>query len=112
MPACDARYDVTFNPGTGAAAFYSPHSWALLDMDEDRLPDDWGDPGPLQAARLTRWWAGYGVECIEYFSSAPHGRRLWVNGRIRPHRVNRRYLRWRLPDAIPLDDPTDYEFPP
>jgi hypothetical protein len=47
-------------------------------MEEERLPDDWGDPGPLVAARLARWWCPY-VRQMAY--GPARGRMaLWIDG--------------------------------
>ena len=106
MPACDARYDVLFNDGSGLAPGGGPRFHAVVDMTEERLPDDWGDPGPLVSARLARWWSAY-VGRMEY---APvRGRMaLWIDGYPRLTRATRRYLRWAIPDADPEphSDPT------
>lgn len=105
MPACDARYDVMYNDGTGRAPCGGRRWQAVVDMEEDRLPDDWGDPGPLLSARLARWWAPY-VRSIEY--GPARGRMaLWIDGYPRITRAHRQYLRWSIPDADPPphDDP-------
>lgn len=111
MPSCDARYDVIFNDGTGRAPCGGPRWQAVVDMDEDRLPDDWGDPGPLRSARLARRWSPY-VRNMEY--GPARGRMaLWIDGYPRITRAYRLYLRWAVPDTDPSphDDP-DWVIPP
>lgn len=113
MPVCHARYDVYFNDGTGIAAWAGPGHQAVVDMMEDRLPDDWGDPGRLVAAQLYAWRAQR-VRSIEY---GPVGHRkrmgLWVDGTPRITRAHRRHLRWWIPDEDPPphDDP-EWILPP
>lgn len=104
MPACDARYDVLFNDGTGCAAGGGPRYQAEIDMLEERLPDDWGEPGPLLAARLVAWRARY-ARSITY---GPAGQRmaLWVDGVPRISRAFRQYLRWHMEEP---DPPADYD---
>lgn len=105
MWPCDARYDVLFGDGTGAAVGHTGRNRALVDMLELRLPDDFGDPGPLVGASLAGWQCPY-VRSIVY---APVRRRmaLWIDGTPRHTRASRRYLRWAVPDADPPphDDP-------
>lgn len=111
MPLCDARYDVLFNDGSGLAVSRGPGREAVVDMLEERLPDDWGDPGPLVAARLARW-KGACIRSVEY---APvRGRMaLWVDGRPRRTQAHRVYLRWAMPpdDPEPDSDP-EWDIPP
>lgn len=105
MPLADARYDVKFNDGTGCAPGGGARYQALIDMVEERHPDDWGDPGPLVSARLALWWSPY-VRRIEY--GPARGRMaLWIDGCPRVTRASRRYLRWNVPeqDPAPHDDP-------
>lgn len=99
MPACAARYDVQFNDGSGRAVSGGPGCEAVVDFVEERLPDDWGDPGPLVSAQL-RAWRGERIRSIEY--APARGRMaLWVDGSPRRARAVRRYLRWQLPDIDP-----------
>lgn len=111
MPACDARYDVLYSGATGAAVGHTGRNRAVVDMLEDRLPDAWGDPGPLLAAHLRRYKAP-GVRSIKY--APARGRMaLWVDGCPRRVIADRRFLRWALPpdDPPPHDDP-DWVIPP
>jgi hypothetical protein len=111
MPACDARYDVMFNDGTGRAPGGGQQWQAVVDMDEERLPDDWGDPGPLVAARLARWRCPY-IRAMAYRPA--RGRMaLWIDGYPRVTRAHRLYLRWAMPEADPPphDDP-EWILPP
>jgi len=104
MPIADARYDVLFSDG-GMAAGHSARNRLLVDMLEERMPDDWGDPGPLVSARLKAWRAPY-VRSVEY--APARGRmRLWVNGSPRITRASRQYLRWSIQEEDPPahDDP-------
>jgi|GEM_PF-1515038 len=105
MWPCDARYDVLFGDGTGAAIGHTGRNRALVDMREVRLPDDFGDPGPLLYASLAGWHCPY-VRSIEY-APALGRMALWVNGTPRRTRACRRFLRWSLPDSDPEphDDP-------
>lgn len=111
MPTAAARYDVIYNDGSGLAVSDNGRNRALVDMHEERLPDDWGDPGRLIAARLLRYRARY-ARSMEY---APmRGRMaLWVDGSPRRVRAERLFLRWAVPDADPAphDDP-DWVIPP
>lgn len=112
MPACDARYSVIFNDGTGKAVWGGPGHQAEVDMLEEREPDDWGEPGPLVSARLVRWRA----ERVRSIAYGPVGHRrmaLWVDGIPRTSRAYRQYLRWHWPetDPPPHDDP-DWIIPP
>lgn len=99
MPACDARYDVLLNDGSGLAPGGGPRYQAVVDMVEERLPDEWGDPGKLVSARLGGWRSQY-IRCMEY---RPVRRRmaLWVDGSPRATRASRQYLRWAVPEADP-----------
>ena len=111
MPSCYARYDVLFNDGTGRAPGGGPRYEAVVDMAEDRLPDDWGEPGSLVSAKLTRWWSAY-VRRIEY--APARGRMaLWIDGHPRKTRATRRHLRWATPeqDFEPHFDP-EWVLPP
>lgn len=110
MPACDARYDVVYNPRCGSAP-----SWgrapgevcrhrAWVDMEEDRLPDEWGDPGRLVSARLVGWRSP-AARSITYERWGPR-MALWIDGSPRRTRAVREYLRWRLPET---DPPPDYD---
>ena len=111
MPLADARYDVQFSNGTGLAVHGGPGTEAIIDMIEERIPDDWGDPGPLVAAWLKRWH-GRGIRSIEY--APARGRMaLWVDGSPRRARAARAYLRWALAadDPPPHDDP-EWVLPP
>lgn len=107
MPACDARYDVVFNDGSGIAVGHTGSNYAVLDMEEERLPNDWGDPGALLHARLVRWRSNSNVRRIDYDHTFPRQRRLWINGSPRLVHADRRYLRWSLPsnEPAPHDDP-------
>jgi hypothetical protein len=111
MPTARARYDVLYNDGSGMSVGDTGRNRAVIDMAEERTPDDWGDPGRLVSARLARWYAR-DARSIEY---APVGRRmaLWIDNTPRLTRSSRRYLRWELPDddPTPHDDPL-CEFPP
>lgn len=104
MPACHARYDVLFNDGTGISVGHGARNRALVDMQEEREPDEWGDPGRLVSAQLHRWWSPF-VRSIDY---APVGRRdrmrLWVDGVPRITRAHRRHLRWWVPEEDPPPD--------
>lgn len=111
MWPCDARYDVLFNDGTGAAVGHTGRNRAIVDMREERLPDDFGDPGPLVRASLTRWACPY-VRSIHY--APARGRMaLWIDGSPRRTQVSRRFLRWSVPEADPEphDDP-EWVVPP
>lgn len=108
MPACDARYDVILADGRSFwAGSGSPSTQAVVDFEEDRLPDDWGDPGPLVSARLVRYLATAGKRIQHGPVGVRNRMSLWVEGK--PCHVSakhRRYLRWHLPDACDpcLDD--------
>ncbi len=105
MPACDARYDVIYST-SGTAIGHEGTNFAIVDMAEERLPDEWGEPGRLLDAHLVRWWAHWSVKSIGYDKAPPRGRKtLWINGGPRRVRANRRYLRWHLPDWDPPVDP-------
>jgi hypothetical protein len=106
-----ARYDVLFNDGSGRAVGHEERNHAIVGMVEDRLPDEWGDPGQLVAARLARWWSPYAGR-IEY--GPARGRMaLWIDGSPRLSRAHRRHLRWadEEADPPPHDDP-DWVVPP
>ena len=99
MPACDARYDILFNDGSGIAVGHMDKARAVVDFLEERIPDEWGEPGPLVSARLARWWSAH-IRRIEY--APARGRMaLWIDGHPRTTRASRRYLRWAMPDADP-----------
>ena len=102
MPACDARYDVIFNDGSGKAPAYLPERDAVVVFLEERLPDVWGEPGKLVSARLMRQWAARGIRNIEYSLTGGKKMQLWVDGLPRRCYSNRRYLRWHVdePDWI------------
>lgn len=74
-------------------------------MEEERLPDDWGDPGPLVGARLARWRCPYIREMA--YGPARGRMALWIDGYPRITRAYRLYLRWAMPEADPPphDDP-------
>ena len=80
-------------------------------MAEERLPDDWGDPGRLLSARLVGWRSP-AARSITYDRL---GRRmaLWIDGSPCVVRAVREYLRWHIddPDPPPHDDP-DWVVPP
>lgn len=106
MPAADARYDVWYSDASGLAISTDARHWALVDMQEERLPDDWGDPGPLVAARLVRWQAPH-ARSLRY--GPARGRMaLWVDGAPRRAKAQRRHLRWAVPEA----DPPPHDDPP
>lgn len=115
MPACDARYDAILSDGHGSWDGWGRRATtAVLDFTEERLPDDFGDPGALLSARLDRYWTDTGKR-IRY---APVGVRnrmtLWADGKpCRAMAKHRRYLRWQEtePDPPPHDDP-DWIVPP
>lgn len=111
MPAATARYDVLFGDGTGTAVGHTGRNAAVVDMAEERLPDDWGDPGRLLSAKLSAWRCAY-ARRIDY--APTRGRMaLWVDGSPRRTKATRRYLRWAAPesDPPPHDDP-DWIVPP
>ena len=102
---CDARYDVQFNDGSGIAPGGGSRYQAVVDMLEERIPDDWGDPGPLVSARLARWRSPF-VRRMEY-APARDRMALWIDGTPRITRAWRLYLRWAQPD----DDPAPHDDP-
>ena len=109
MPACDARYDVTLSDGSGTwNGFGRPATNAVLDFVEERLPDDFGDPGALVAAMLERYWSDTGKR-IRYGPLGIRNRMvLWADEQpCHALAKHRRYLRWRWaePDPPPHDDP-------
>lgn len=111
MPTCDARYDVIFNDGGGGAPGGGLRYQAQIDMREERLPDEWGDPGPLLFAQLKSWR----TPIPRRIAYAPHGDRmaLWVDGIPRIAKAYRRHLRWHLPDEDPAPDyDPDWILPP
>ena len=114
--ACDARYDVRLDDGRpggfGArAGMGSPSTDAVGDMLEQRLPDEWGDPGKLLAAELVRYWTrpARGQRLGYELTDLPGRRRrmsLWLNGSpIRVAARHQRYLRWHQPEWEPPADP-------
>lgn len=111
MPACDARYDVTLGDGFQTwNGFGRPRTRAVVDFEEERLPDDFGDPGPLISARLERYWTSTGKRlAYEAVGTGPRRRMmLWVDGApCRTEAKSRRYLRWKW---IDYDPPVDPEF--
>lgn len=105
MPTAIARYDVILSDGFADWRSCRPETAVVLDMAEERLPDDWGDPGPLVDARLARvLWTSQGRrEDIGY--RRPD---LTLRGeRVRARSRHRRFLRW----AAPEDDPPPHEDP-
>ncbi|MFC3549471.1 hypothetical protein ACFOLC_00405 [Lysobacter cavernae] len=106
MPACDARYDVLFNDGSGMATGHTGRNSAVIDMEEERLPDDWGDPGRLICAHLVRYWSRH-ARSMTYDRTAGGRFALWVDGTPRRTIASRRYLRWHEPD---FDPPVDSEY--
>lgn len=107
MPACDARYDVIFGePGSGNAVGHTAVNKAVVDMLEERLPDEWGEPGKLVNARLTAWWCPT-AKRMTYGLAWGKRMALWVDDTPRLTKASRRYLRWRWiePDPPPHDDP-------
>lgn len=111
MPAASARYDVLYNDGSGLSVGDIGTNRAVVDMHEERMPDDWGDPGKLVTAKLVRWHATH-AQSIEY-APALGRMALWVNGRPRKTRATRRFLRWttQTEDPAPHDDP-EWVIPP
>lgn len=106
MPACDARYDVMLDDGSFrvwyAVARNNDRVTARLDFLEDRLPDDFGDPGPLVGAAFVRGINRLGQPVTQAFRG-----RFQIKGSGPLHRVyahERRYLRWHLPDQDPEPD--------
>jgi len=111
MPSALARYDVTLSDGVADWRSCRPSTSAVLDMAEEREPDDWGDPGRLIDARLARvLWTSQGRrEDIGYRRP-----RLTLRGMpMRAEARHRRFLRWAMPedDPPPHDDP-DWVLPP
>lgn len=111
MPACDARYDVILGDGFQTwNGFGQPETQAVVDFEEERLPDDWGEPGELLGARLVRYWTQNGKRLhYESIGTGPRKRMsLWADGSpIRARVKYRRYLRWKW---IDYDPPVDPEF--
>ena len=104
MPTALARYDVTLDDGFACWNYGRPQTSAVLDMAEEREPDEWGDPGRLIDARLDRvLWVSQGrPDAIGYRRP-----RLLLNGTpVRAAARHRRFLRWHLPadDPPPHDD--------
>jgi hypothetical protein len=109
MPAADARYDALLSDGYASfSGCRSVCTNAVLDFTEERLPDDFGDPGTLLSARLERYWTDTGKR-IRYGPVGTRDRmRLWSDGvPCRAMSKHRRYLRWQIiePDPPPHDDP-------
>ena len=108
MPACDARYDVTLSDGYGGYGGGWASTVAIVDMIEERLPDEWGEPGKLISAALARYWSSPGKR-LSYDSIGTGTRkrmRLWVDGSpYRARAKHRRYLRWQEPAWEPPIDP-------
>ena len=108
MPACDARYDVILDDGSASWNSDNPSTVAVVDMVEERLPDDWGEPGKLISATLGRYWTSPG-KWLSYDSIGTGRRkrmRLWVRGTpYRARAKHRRYLRWQEPEWEPPMDP-------
>lgn len=111
MPAAHARYDLLYGDGSGCAIGHTGRNRALVDMEEDRLPDEWGDPGRLLAARMLRYRAPY-ARSMEY--APARGRMaLWIDGSPRRVLANRRFLRWAIePVEVEPDDDPDWIDPP
>lgn len=119
---CDARYDVRLNDGraggwqAGMPGSGTPGTDAVVDMLEQRLPDEWGDPGRLLTAELARYWTrpDRGQHLTYELIDLPGMRRrmaLWLNGGpIRVLARHQRYLRWHEPDWEPPIDP-EFEDP-
>lgn len=106
---CDARYDVRLDDGLGSWKLSTPPTDAVIDMLEQRLPDEWGDPGNLLAAELVRYWTRPKRRKLGYESvDRPSGSRmmLWLDGApIRVAARHQRYLRWHEPGWEPPIDP-------
>lgn len=119
MPACDARYDVILTdgrcPGYQAGmprAGDSPLT-AVLDYDEERMPDEFGDPGRLLAAKYRRGIARTGAVVTECRIGRKTRVLFWVGGKGDHHRVQyhaRRYLRWQGDEPYDpcIDDDPDF----
>lgn len=119
MPACAARYDVTLNDGicTGYSHGIPKRGGdlerAILDYAEDRVPDDFGDPGPLVSARFVagETWDGRPVSECRPGRIGHRGSALFrVDGSGHPKWVASHHRRslswaWREPDPAPDDDP-------
>ena len=116
MPACDAAYFLCLTDGYLVPWWGSkPVQTALVGYVEERLPDEFGDPGQLVGANF-RAGRTMGGDQVTEVRPRPNPRyRVADRGPpMRPSgRVERRYLRWRWvePDPVP-DDFTDYLFPP
>lgn len=115
MPACDASYDVMLTDDSFAVwwSTITDHDriTACLDFLEERLPDDFGDPGQLIAALFVRGRNRRGQKITQ-----PFRKRFQIDDKGKLHRVyahHRRYLRWHIPDEDPSphDDP-DWILPP
>lgn len=116
MPACDAAYFVILSDGDlGSWARSRSPTTALLGYVEERLPDEFGDPGRLVSAKFARGETTKG-EAVTEIRPKPHARfRVGHRGGLHwvTTRPERRYLLWQWiePDPPP-DDCTDYIFPP
>ncbi len=111
MPACDARYDVILSDGFSSWNSSSPRTQAVVDFIEDRLPDEWGDPGQLLGARFVAGRSNNGRR-IGYGRVGIRNRlTLTVDGSpCQTAAKHRRYLRWRWQEYDPPVDP-DYPDP-
>lgn len=111
MPAAVAQYDIQFNDGSGIAVGGGPRWEAVILMAQERLPDEWGDPGQLLWSELVAWRCAYARE-IKY---SPCGERmaLWIDGCPRTAKAMRTYVRWADQDGDPPphDDP-EWIIPP
>lgn len=114
MPACDARYDVVLTDGrcagyiAGMPRRGDPRLCAVLDYDEERLPDEFGDPGRLVSARYIAGLTYNGRRVDECRIGRRGLVRFWVDGKGDHHQVQhhaRRYLRWRWIEPDPPIDP-------
>jgi hypothetical protein len=111
MPACDARYDVILSDGYASYQGGRPETHAIVDFEEERVPDDWGEPGQLVDARLRAYWTSTRKR-LTYEGVGTRGQKmLWVDGTPCRARVkHRRWLRWKQPDYDPPTDP-EYDDP-
>lgn len=113
MPPCDARYDVILSDGVGTWTGGRARTEAVLDFEEERDPDAWGEPGPLRSARLI-WYMASNGKRLHYETIGTGGRKrnaLWVDGiPVRADAKHRRWLRWKYPEYDPPIDP-EYEDP-
>lgn len=113
MPPCDARYDVILSDGFSTYRSSRPRTTAVLDFEEERDPDEWGEPGPLRSARLERYWTDNGKR-IHYETVGTGARKrnaIWVDGMpVRADAKHRRWLRWKHVEYDPAIDP-EYDDP-